>query len=226
MSKDNGGEQGRDPSNMDGEAAAQAPRPPLPDWWESGTTGTDLSTRQYRPPTPARSDPYSTGCQPPSVGSPIARASTSSVSFKPVTLILLISAVLLIVGSVTPWLSATVFGHTANVDGTSGVIAHSIGTNGWITFIAGILLLLLDAVSVFSADSIRNATPLVAAVALGFATYDLVRILQKISKVHSSVVSFGAVHLSVSENVGYGLILVVIGAVGAMAASYVKMSKV
>ena len=61
---------------------------------------------------------------------------------------------LLILGSFTPWISVSIDGHGfASVAGTDSGVSQLIGVNGWITFSAGILLFILGCMIVVSGDA-------------------------------------------------------------------------
>ena len=132
---------------------------------------------------------------------------------------LFVCSFLLILGSFTPWISVSIDGHGfASVAGTDSGVSQLIGVNGWITFSAGILLFILGCMIVVSGDAFfRSVALLVALAAAGFAVYDLVRILQKISQAASAASSsaFGRA-LQTDNRVGWGLIVVAVGGVGAL----------
>jgi hypothetical protein len=132
---------------------------------------------------------------------------------------LFLCSFLLILGSFTPWISVSIDGHSfASVAGTDAGVSQLIGVNGWITFSAGILLFILVCMIVVSGDAFfRTAALLVAVAAAGFAVYDLVRIIQKISQAASSASSSTLARVLHTDNsVGWGLIVVVVGGVGAL----------
>ena len=135
---------------------------------------------------------------------------------------LFVCSFLLILGSFTPWISVSIDGHGfASVAGTDSGISQLIGVNGWITFSAGIFLFVLACMIVDlrrRPSSGASALLVVALAAAGFAIYDLVRILQKISQAASAASSseFGRRPSRPTTTVGWGLIVVVVGGVGAL----------
>lgn len=150
-------------------------------------------------------------------------ATTSATASRPTMVTgshvgLLLSSILLILGSFSPWITASLFSFNGSASGTDSVISAAIGVNGWITFSGGILLFVLLCMAVISSDAFfRSAALIIAVVVTGFAVYDLVGILQKISQSTSQTfnnVPVAPMHVNVG--VGWGLIVVVIGAVGAL----------
>jgi hypothetical protein len=136
---------------------------------------------------------------------------------------LLICSVLLILGAFTPWLTISLAGHSASVGGTDPGISQLIGVNGWITFSAGILLFVLACMIVVSAEPLfRSVALLVALGAAGVAIYDLVRMLQKISQAASASSSPLHAVLQTKNYVGWGLIVTVVGACGALIFAVVR----
>jgi hypothetical protein len=141
-------------------------------------------------------------------------------------MLLLICGIVMMVGSVTAWVSGTAFGRTFTVAGSDSAISTAIGVNGWITFTGGVVLVLLGGLMLVSSDrSLRLLALVVAFASLGFAIYDVVRILDDISKDHTSAAKLGPVGLRIagSESIGFGLILVLVAAVGALLATLVEM---
>jgi hypothetical protein len=130
---------------------------------------------------------------------------------------LLICSILLILGAFTPWLTISLAGHSTSVGGTDPGISQLIGVNGWVTFSAGILLFVLACMIVVSGEPLfRSVALLVGVGAAGFAIYDLVRILQKISQAASASSSPLNAVLQTKNYVGWGLIVTVVGACGAL----------
>jgi Protein of unknown function (DUF2510) len=130
---------------------------------------------------------------------------------------LLICSILLILGAFTPWLTISLQGHSTSVSGTDPGISQLIGVNGWITFSAGILLFVLACMIVVSGEALfRSVALLVALGAAGFAIYDLVRMLQKISQAASASSSPLNAVLQTKNYVGWGLIVTVVGGCGAL----------
>ncbi len=130
---------------------------------------------------------------------------------------LMFCSLLLILGSFTPWLTIGFGNTTTSVAGTDSSISDLIGVNGWITFSAGIVLFILVCMLVISAEPLfRSVALVVALAAAGFAVYDLVRIIQKISQAASSSSSGLGAAFRTDNHVGWGLIVAVVGGVGAL----------
>ena len=154
----------------------------------------------------------------PYAASPMGRGQQQTVTFG--TIGLLISGVMLIVGSFTPWVTVSIASLSISASGTNSGISDLIGVNGWITFAGGVLVLVFVLMAAVSADAVfRTLTLLTAVVVTGFAVYDLVRIVQKISQQSPAHPTFNGAPitaLQANASVGWGLIVVVIGALGAL----------
>jgi hypothetical protein len=130
---------------------------------------------------------------------------------------LMICSLLLILGSFTPWMTIGFGNTTTSVAGTDSAISDLIGVNGWITFSAGILLFILVCMLVISAEPLfRSVALVVALAAAGFAVYDLVRMIQKIMRASSASSSGVGAVFRTDNHVGWGLIVAVVGGVGAL----------
>lgn len=132
---------------------------------------------------------------------------------------LFICGVLLILGSVTPWVTVSFVDQSTAVQGTDITISHAFLVNGWFTLPIGILLLLLTFLGVTSGERVIRGTLLLLSLAgAAVAVYALVRILQLISQ--SSAPTFNGVPIKLpvqpNASVGWGLIVLVIGALGAV----------
>jgi hypothetical protein len=130
-------------------------------------------------------------------------------------LLLMASSVAIMVGSVTTWISSSsslggtaLFGGTAGaritvssaVPGVADGISSLIGINGYITLIAGAVVLVFSGLMAVSPDwSVRLIGCLFAIVSLGLSIYAVVRLVQKLNDAHTP-------H-GVSVNVGWGVIL-------------------
>jgi hypothetical protein len=130
-------------------------------------------------------------------------------------LLLMASSVAIMVGSVATWISSSSsIGGTALFRGTAGAgitvssavpgvadgISSLIGINGYITLIAGTVVLVFAGLMAVSQDwSVRLIGCLFALVSLGLSIYAVVRLAQKLDQLH-------APH-GVSVNVGWGVIL-------------------
>jgi hypothetical protein len=125
-------------------------------------------------------------------------------------------------GSVTSWVTTTALGHAVSITGTQ--FSGSALVNGWFTFIGGITLLVLGGLLVVSDEgAVRVLGILFAVASLGLAVYDLVKILHLISKTHSPASAASSVGstavLTGRLSVGFGLIMVLVAAAGAVLAS-------
>ena len=135
---------------------------------------------------------------------------------------LFISGVLLIVGSVTAWITLSFGLGSVSASGTSISLSHSFVVNGWFTLCAGILLVVLAAMIFVSGDPLyRSLGLLISLVAAGCAMYALVRILQLTSQIHTPTFNNTAVNaIKQNAGVGWGLIVALIGAIGAVVCAW------
>lgn len=128
-------------------------------------------------------------------------------------LLLMASAVAVMVGSVTTWISSNAsFGGllfrgsagagisvSTAVSGVADGMSNLIGLNGYMTLIAAAVVLVFAGLMAVSDDwSVRLMGCLFALVTLGLSIYAVVRLAQKLSQVHTH---------GVTLNVGWGLIL-------------------
>jgi hypothetical protein len=175
------------------------------------------------PPTmdvrPAYVDPRMGPFQPARVAAPVPKTTAAP-------LVVLISGALLMVGSVTTWLTVSLAGHSLGVSGTdaSGASGTLSSVNGWFTFTGGVVLLLLGSLMLVSSDrTIRQLAIVVSFGSLAYALYDLIHILSDISNFNSDTkailkTGIGAT-ISPSVTVGYGLIVALVAGVAALVAS-------
>ncbi|HXQ60069.1 MAG TPA: hypothetical protein VN799_08215 [Acidimicrobiales bacterium] len=186
-----------------------------------------VSTAGYQPGyppgyQPGFAGPYGYAGRPAGVGG-------SLVSLTPASLALFLSGIVIMVGSVTPWISISLLGHTLSVAGTDDGISATIGISGWITFTAGVVLLLLGGLMIASRESsLRVVALLVALVSVGLAAFAVVRVLQKISESHPTASQLRSspiyqVFAGTSANVGFGLILVAVAATVALIAAAIDL---
>jgi hypothetical protein len=134
---------------------------------------------------------------------------------------LLVCSVIIIVGSLTPWITVAFGVLSSSVNGNDAGISTVIGVDGWVTFAGGILLFVLVGFTAFTGERAWRVCAVGLALAVGgFATYDLVRIIQKISTFSAASNSSGKVASSIlthfDVNVGWGLIILLVGAFGAI----------
>jgi hypothetical protein len=116
----------------------------------------------------------------------VRKAKVSYGNFSLGGLGLIVAGIALMYGSVSSWITNTAsFGTrsiNASVIGTDPAITSLIHTNGWITFIAGTVLLVFGGLLLLSEDGLFAALSLLVSVAaVGVSSYDLIRIQQKVS---------------------------------------------
>ncbi len=187
--------------------------------WSAGTGWTESGPD-------ALVTPAASGVAPPASrlsANPYAPHPTSTTSAKSPApgitlglLLLVLSAVATMVGSVTTWISSSsslgggsllggisAAGHTVSTasSGVDAGISSLIGINGYITLIAAVVVLVFAGLMAVSTDqSVRLMGCLFALVSLGLSIYAVVRLVQKINDAHPA-------H-GVSVNVGWGVLLV------------------
>lgn len=135
-------------------------------------------------------------------------------------MLLVLSAVAMMVGSVTTWVSTSSSFGTSSVNGilgihtsisaaTSGVdagVSSLIGINGYITLIAAVVVLVFAGLMAVSEDwSVRLLGCVFALISLALSIYAVVRLLQKINDAHPP--------RGVSVSLGWGVILLLATAV-------------
>jgi hypothetical protein len=118
--------------------------------------------------------------------SPVPRVRTTSANFSIGGLGLVVAGIALMYGSVGTWIKSTAsFGSmriSASVNGTDPSITSLIHSNGWITFIAGTVLLVFGGLLLLAEDGFVAALAfMVSFAASGVAAYDMIRIVQKVS---------------------------------------------
>ena len=138
-------------------------------------------------------------------------------------LLLILSAVAMMVGSVTTWISSTTSLSGAHSFSTtsSGVqegISTLIGINGYITLIAAVVVLVFAGLIAATDDlSVRMLGSFFSLVSLGLAIYAVVRLAQKLSAAHTA--------RGVTLNVGWGVILTLGAAVIASLLMLLEVTK-
>jgi hypothetical protein len=148
-------------------------------------------------------------------------------------MLLICSAVAMMVGSVTTWVSSSssiaggsVLGgvpglsHTVS-SSTSGVdagVSTLVGLNGYITLIAAAVVLVFAGLMAVSDDlSVRIIGCLFAFVSLGLSIYVVVRLVQKINDLHTA--------RGTSVSLGWGAILLLATAVMATLITLFEVTK-
>jgi hypothetical protein len=186
-------------------------------WAEEGSASAVAATTVGGPVGAARlsGNPYAT--QGFTGTKPRAAPTTLSVGL----LLMMICGIALMFGSVGSWVRVTgsvgAAGFHVSINGTDPGISALINVNGYVTFIGGIVLLVLAGVALTNDELLLAIlTSVVAAAILIFAVYDMFRIVQKISQVTTSAGS--------NVSVGWGLIAVLSAAVLAMLVSLVRLA--
>ena len=150
----------------------------------------------------------------------LTRPKPTAVSFNLGVLLLLVCGIALMYGSVGSWVhvngSLEVANFHASVNGLDPAISTLIGVNGYVTFIAGILLVIFAGLVMTSEEMLLAVfTAVIAAASSIFAIYDTFRIVQKISQVPTS--------FAPEVSVGWGLICVLSASVLALLIAVVRL---
>jgi hypothetical protein len=172
-------------------------------WAEQGgaaAPGRRMSSNPYAPPASAR-------------------AGSAPTSLNLGVLLLLISAIALMFGSVGSWIrlsgSAGILTFHGSLNGIDPGISQLIGINGYVTLVCGIVLLVFGGLALTNDDmTLAVLTFIVAAGTVVVAAYDMFRVVQKINvttPAHSSI------------SVGAGLICVLSAAVLAIIVTIVRL---
>jgi fluoride ion exporter CrcB/FEX len=149
-----------------------------------------------------------------------ARSSSTGFTFNLGVLLLLVSGVALMYGSVGEWVhvsgSVGVANFHVSFNGIDPGISTLITVNGWITFIGGLLIVIFACFEMTSEElQLSILTTVIAALTTIFAIYDMFRIVQKINQVPALT---GA-----DVSVGWGLICVLSAAVLATLVAIVRL---
>ena len=190
----------------------------LSEWWSSGDPRVNSDSRTNTAAVTAPTIPQSeAGEYPPhwAASSP-AHSPTIRASWE--ELLLLVSGILVIVGSVTAWVTVSILRHSVSASGTDSSISQAISINGWVTVALGIVLVIMAALMMGSGERSLAAVAVAASAAsVGFAIYFAARILHDISKAHSA--SGLPAAFRASEHIGWGLVVLLLAAVAASVAS-------
>jgi hypothetical protein len=158
---------------------------------------------------------------PAGVAAPARPTRTSSpASLNLGVLATVVAGIALMYGSVGTWVqlngSVGAIHLSASLNGIDQGITNLIGINGYVTFIGGIVVLVLGGLALSSEERLLVIlTTLVSLAVLIFAIYDMFRTVQKIQAVPVAVQP----HVSV----GWGLICVLSAAVLAMIVSVARL---
>lgn len=123
-------------------------------------------------------------------------------------------------GSVGTWIQVSgpvgAIHFKTSLNGIDQGITSLIGVNGYVTFIGGIVVLVLGGLALSSEERLLVIlTTIVTLAVLVFAIYDMFRTVQKIQQLPANVIP----HV----NVGWGLICVLSAAVLAMIVSVARL---
>lgn len=137
---------------------------------------------------------------------------------------LFVCATMVIVGSLTPWVTLSATGNRISFDGNQAGLSTLMGAavNGWFTFAAGIALLLVGALMVASGERAwRLLAVLIALVTLGLSAYDTARVAYKVSEgvTHPQGLPSSVARILTRTShgsVGFGLVVLLAAAVGAL----------
>jgi len=204
-----------DQAYWDGERWTAKRRWTVTGWVEEGAApAAALAAGASGPAAPRLSaNPYA----PPAYAKPKTTPATVNVG----VVLMMASAITLMFGSVGSWIHLTgsvgILGLHLNINGLDPAISNLISVNGYVTFIGGIVLLVLAGLALTNDDLLLAIlTALIAVATLVFAVYDMFRIVQKVSQVTTSPGS--------SVSVGWGLIAVLSAAVVAMVVALVRLA--
>ena len=184
-------------------------------WMEGGAvTGGRSSGGQAAPRLNA--NPYAQAVTAPTRPARAAAPTTLSVG----VLMTVVAGIALMYGSVGTWIqvngSVGAVHFSASLNGIDQGITNLIGINGYITFIGGIVVLVLGALALSSEERLLVIlTTLVTLAVLVIAIYDTFRTVQKIQALPANVQP----HVSV----GWGLICVLSAAVLAIVISLARL---
>ena len=186
-----------------------------PDWWSSSDRQVGESVAMGRVSTNTLI-PYEAATRGEPWWGPPQSDSAKKSGIKASRVVLLLTGVLLIIGSVTPWVSVSLFGHTVIIDGTDRAISNATTINGWITVALGIVMILVSSLMMTSSQTVLQLLALsVSAIALCFATYFVARVVQELSRADAAAARSSLVGRSVPvhEHIAWGLILLLVAAV-------------
>ena len=190
----------------------------LSEWWTSGDPRVNPDSRTKTAAVTAPTIPQSEAREYPPHWETSSQVHSTSLRASWEEILLLVSGILLIVGSLTAWVTVSILGHSVSASGTDSSISQAISINGWVTVALGIVLVIMAALMMGSGErSFAAVAVAVSASSVGFAIYFVARILHDISKAHSSSGLPSA--FRASEHIGWGLVVLLIAAVAAAVAS-------
>lgn len=184
--------------------------------WTPGKGWVDGSNAQASGAPHLSANPYAPAAPPRTRTAPVPTPATFSLA----VLLTVVSGIALMFGSVGTWVqikgTVEVVNFHVSIQGLDQAISTLIGVNGYVTFIGGIVVLVLGGLALSSEERLLLIlTTVVSLAVLVFAIYDMFRIVQKISQVPASG--------NPGVSVGWGLICVLSAAVLAMIVSLARL---
>ena len=111
--------------------------------------------------------------------------------------------------SALPWVTSNAGHHYTKIAGTTPFITKAISSNGWLTFTGGATLVFMGVLMLASGVyALRIISALLSLTTAGIASYDMVRMAQRIHDARHSATALLSTHLPGAIHVGYGLIVV------------------
>ena len=160
-----------------------------PDWWNEGRAARAVTHVDAPPVVIYRSHDYNRS----RVGPAITVAAGGTL--------MLMSAL--------PWVTSNYLHHYTKVAGTEGWITKAIASNGWLTFTGGATLVFMGALMLLSSVyALRIITTLLSFITAGIASYDTVRMVQRIHDARFHGSNLLSIHLPGAIHLGYGLIVI------------------
>jgi hypothetical protein len=111
--------------------------------------------------------------------------------------------------SALPWVTSNHLHHYTKIAGTTPFITKAISSNGWLTLTGGATLLFMGALMLASSVyALRIVTALLAFITAGIASYDMVRMADRIHDARHSASALLSTHLPGAIHLGYGLMVI------------------
>lgn len=176
-----------------------------PDWWSTGRGARNITQTSPPPVVVYPSHDYNRS----RVGPALTVAAGA-------TLVLM---------SDLPWVTSSLLGHTNRVIGTMPVITKAISSNGWLTLTGGATLVFMGVLMLASSVyALRIVTALLSLMTAGIASYDIVRLTQRIHDAQHSTAGVLATRLGGHIQLGYGIVVVVCVAFLALIVSLTELA--
>lgn len=190
--------------------------------WSGEQDVVPIARHAAKPTTERRADSRTNASSysPPPAPRPAVADRSTPATFSLAVFLTMVSGVALMFGSVGTWIhvrgSLGIATFHVSVNGIDQGITALITTNGYVTFIGGIVLLVFGGLAMTSEERLLAIlTTLVSLAILVFAAYDMFRIVQKISQLPALA--------RPSVSVGWGLICVLSAAVLATIVSLARL---